>query len=60
MAAVVDVGVGQQHAVDLLHRDGQGLVLIDILALLHTAVDQNVQPPCLQQGAAACHLMVCA
>ena len=45
MSAVVDVGVGQQHAVDLLHRMGRGWFSIDVLALLHAAVDQNVQPP---------------
>ena len=58
MAAVVDVGVGQQNAVDLAGRHGQRLVLVDILALLHAAVDQEMQPPCLQQGTAARYFVV--
>ena len=58
MAAVVDVGVGQQDPVDLPGGDGQGLVLVDILALLHAAVDQEMQPARLQQGTAARNFMV--
>ena len=58
MAAVVDVGVGQKHPVHLPRADGQGLVFIDILALLHPAVDEEVQPARLQQGTAAGHLVV--
>ena len=57
-AGMVDVGMGGQHAVDLAggHRDG--LVLVDILALLHAVIDEVALPGCFQQGTAAGHFMV--
>ena len=53
LTGVVDMGMGDQHPVDLAgcHRDR--LVLVDILALLHTAVDEEPLPGCLDQCAAA-------
>ena len=59
MAAVVDVGMGQQNGVNLPRPHRKGLVFIDVLPLLHAAVNQEMQPTSLQQGAAAGHLMVC-
>ena len=55
---VVDVCVGDQHTVDLprCHRDG--LVLVDVLALLHPAVDQVALSGRFQQRTAAGDLMV--
>lgn len=55
---MVDVGMRRQHTVDLTwgHRDG--LVLVDVLALFHAAVDQVALPGCFQQCTAACYLMV--
>ena len=55
---VVDVRMGSQHPVDLAgcHRDG--LVLVDILALLHAAVDQEPTARGFQQRTAAGDLMV--
>ena len=40
---MVDVGVGQQHAVHLAGGQGQGLVLVDVAALLHAAVHHQVE-----------------
>ena len=55
---MVDVCMGGQHPVDLAgcHRDG--LVLVDILALLHAAVDQEPTARGFQQRTAAGDLMV--
>jgi len=55
---VVDVRMGSQHPVDFAgcHRDG--LVLVDILALLHAAVDQEPTARGFQQRTAAGDLMV--
>ena len=55
---VVDVRMGSQHPVDLAgcHRDG--LVLVDIPALLHAAVDQEPTTRGFQQRTAAGDLMV--
>ena len=50
---VVDVGVGQQHAVHLAGGQGQGLVLVDVAALLHAAVHHQVETAGLQKIAAA-------
>lgn len=55
---MVDVGMGDQHAIDLSggHRDG--LVFVHILALLHAAVDEVALPGRFQQRTAARHLVV--
>lgn len=53
----LDVGVGQQHAVHLAGGQRQGLVLIDVAALLHAAVHHQVETAGLQKIAAAGDLM---
>ena len=50
---MVDVGVGQQHAVHLAGGQRQGLVLVDVAALLHAAVHHQVETAGLQKIAAA-------
>ena len=55
---VVDVGVGGQHPVDLARCHRDRLVLVDILALLHAAVDQKAPPGGFDHGTAAGDLMV--
>ena len=57
-ARMVDVGMGDQHAIDLSggHRDG--LVFVHILALLHAAVDEVALPGRFQQRTAARYLVV--
>ena len=57
-ARVVDMGMGGQHAVDLARRNGDGLVLIDILALFHTTVDEVALSRRFQEGTAAGHFVV--
>ena len=52
------MGMGGQHAVDLARRNGDGLVLIDILALFHTTVDEVALSRCFQEGTAAGHFVV--
>ena len=59
VAAVVNMGVGQQNTVDFARSHRQGLVFVDILSLLHAAVNQEMQPTCLKQGAAARYFVVC-
>ena len=54
----VDMGMGGQHAVDLARRNGDGLVLIDILALFHTTVDEVALSRRFQEGTAAGHFVV--
>ena len=43
-AGVVDMSVGQQHAVDFPGGQRQRWVLIEINALLHAVVDENLAP----------------
>ena len=57
-AGMVDVGMRRQHTVDLTRGHRDGLVLVDILALFHAAVDQIALPGCFQQCTAACYFMV--
>lgn len=52
------MGMGGQHAVDLARRNGDGLVLIDILALFHTTVDEVALSRRFQEGTAAGHFVV--
>ena len=57
-ARVVDMGMGGQHAVDLARCNRDGLVLVDILALLHPAVDEVALSRRFQKGTAAGHFVV--
>ena len=57
LARVVDVGVGQQHKVQLRSPDRQGLVFKEILPLLHAAVHQALFIAHLDERAAAGDLM---
>ena len=57
-ARVVDMGMGGQHAVDLARCNRDGLVLVDILALLHPAVDEVALTRRFQKGTAAGHFVV--
>ena len=52
------MSMGGQHAVDLARRNGDGLVLIDILALFHTTVDEVALSRRFQEGTAAGHFVV--
>ena len=56
---VVNVGMGQADGIHICRRDGELTVLINILALLHAAVNENLFPAGLQQGAGAGNLMGC-
>ena len=56
-ARMVDMGMGQQHIIDLILRDRKPGILIQVDPLFHTAVHQNVLPCRLQQMTASCHLM---
>ena len=58
LACVVDMRMGHQHAVNFTRCHREGLVLVDILALLHAAVDEVALPSCFQQSAAARDLVV--
>ena len=58
LACVVDMRMGHQHAVNFTRCHRKGLVLVNILPLLHTAVDEVALPSCFQQGAAARDLVV--
>ena len=55
---MVDMGMGSQHPVDFPGSDRNGLIFVDILALLHAAVDQKAPPGGFDHGAAAGDLMV--
>ena len=55
---MVDMGMGDEHKVDLAGGYGQGLVLVHIFALLHAVVDEETLPRRFQHGAAAGHLVV--
>ncbi len=57
-ARVVDMGMGGQHAVDLARCNRDGLVLIDILALFHTTVDEVALSRRFQEGTTAGHFVV--
>ena len=57
-AGMVDMGMGDEHKVDLAGGYGQGLVLVHIFALLHAVVDEESLPCRFQHGAAAGHLVV--
>ena len=57
-AGMVDMGMGDEHKVDLAGGYGQGLVLVHIFALLHAVVDEETLPCRFQHGAAAGHLVV--
>ena len=52
-ARVVDVGVGDQHRVDIARGEVQGVVVVLVPALLQSAVDEELLPPHLQAVAAA-------
>ena len=56
-ARVVDVGVGQQHEVQLRRGDGDGLVFKEVAALLHAVVHQALLVAHLQIGTAPRDLM---
>ena len=55
---MVDMGMGDEHKVDLAGGYGQGLVFVHIFTLLHAVVDEKPLPCRFQHGAAAGHLMV--
>ena len=55
---MVDMRMGHQYAVNFTRCHREGLVFVDILALLHAAVDEVALPSCFQQGAAARDLVV--
>ncbi len=59
-ACMIDMGMGDEYTVDLSGGNGQRLVFVHILALLHTAVYEIPAARSLQQRTAARHLMVCA
>ena len=50
---MVHVRVGEQHRVDFTGQFGQWRVLIKILALLHTVVDEDVFAADVEVGAAS-------
>ena len=54
---MVDMGVGQQQAVQLAGRQIHRLIFVQVGALLHAAVDQQPVPGRLQQKAAARHFV---
>ena len=57
IAAVVDVGVGEQHRVQTSFGDGQGRIFVQVCALFHAVVDHDVLAAGLQQKTAAGDLM---
>ena len=50
---VVDVRMGQKNSADVLRRDRQRNIFVDVHALLHAAVDQVLLPCQLQQRTAS-------
>ena len=56
-ARMVNMGMGQQHIVQLRRAHGQTLIFKAVLALLHPAVHQAHDAAALHHGAGACHLM---
>ncbi len=54
---MVDVRMGQQNAVQLSGCHGQGLILINVAALLHAAINQIIAPVGRQQRAATGYFM---
>ena len=59
-AGVVNVGVGQQHEIDLSGGDGEVLILKNVSSLFHAAVHKAVLTAAGEQGAAAGYFMSCA
>ena len=59
-AGVVDVGVGHQHIVDVAGGKVQGVVVVLVLALLQTAVDEELPSVDLQTVTAAGDGVGCA
>ena len=58
--AVVDMGVGEQHEIQLRRADRQLLIHEEILALLHAVVHYSLLIAHLKEGATAGNLMCCA
>ena len=54
---VVNVRMGKEHIVNILLRDRQPRILIQIRSLLHTAVDQDIFPRRLEEMAASRNFM---
>ena len=51
----------QSHMIDIVHiriRNRKFCIFILVDPLFHTAVNQNIQPACLQKMTAACNLMI--
>ena len=54
---MVNVGMGQQHEVDVPCLYGEFNIFVQVLALLHTAVYQTADVACFDECAAACHFV---
>lgn len=54
---MVDVGVRQKHKINLVGVDGELLILKDVFALFHAAVDETILAAALQKGATASHFV---
>ena len=46
---MVDVGVRQKHKINLVGVDGELLILKDVFALFHAAVDETILAAALQK-----------
>ena len=57
---MVDVSVRQKHKINLVGVDGELLILKDVFALFHAAVDETILAAALQKGATASHFVGCA
>ena len=55
---MIDMGVRHQHIVHIRIRNRKFCIFILVDPLFHTAVNQNIQPACLQKMTAACNLMI--
>ena len=56
---MVDVGMCQENIIDHGFLNRKIHIFVNVLPLLHTAVDQDVLAACLQIMTAACHFMGC-
>ena len=59
-AGMINMGMRQKHIVNFLFRNGQARIFIQVRALLHSAVDQDIFPCCLQEMTASRNFMGCS
>ena len=57
---MIDMGMRQKNVIHIRSRNRNFLILIKILALLHTTVNENLLACCFEIMLAACYLMCCS